>query len=68
MHKEGLDNEIKGSLYFDRVEVGGSNPSTPTKAPGILSGIIIFFHETYAKLSMNFNMKLLLLFLATAKN
>jgi len=31
MYKEAKDNEKKGVFYFDRVEVGGSNPSTPTK-------------------------------------
>lgn len=33
MYESRLEAEKKGQFYFDRVEVGDSNSSTPTRVP-----------------------------------
>ena len=50
MYKEVKDNEKKGVFYFDRVEVGGSTPSTPTRLPKKLGSFSFFVYELF----MNF--------------
>ena len=51
MYKEAEDNKKKGVFYFDRVEVGGSNPSTPTRLPKRLENFSFIQSELLANFS-----------------